>query len=187
MKSVEVADRYAQAIYELGVEEDKLDAIQDDLQGVSRLVNSNDYLMDFLVHPLVPNEDKEGVLEEVLGDSLLRETLNFLKLLVNKDREDYLPLIYERLRKIRRDEQEIIEVEVTVPPDLDRDQLVDEVKSRLDNLLDKSVYVTKVTEDPDLIGGIKLKVGEQIIDGSVQGELEGLREHILEGGSNGRN
>lgn len=187
MKSVEVADRYAQAIYELGVEEDKLDGIQEDLEAVSRLVNSNDYMMDFLVHPLVPNEDKEGILEEVLGDSLLRETLNFLKLLVNKDREDYLPLIYERLRKIRRDEEEIIEVEVTVPPDLDGDEIVDEVKSRLDNLLDKSVYITKVTEDADLIGGIRLKVGEQIIDGSVQGELKGLREHILGGGSNGRN
>jgi len=187
MKSVEVADRYAQALYELGVEEDKLDRIQEDLNEVSQLVDANGYLMDFLVHPLVPNEDKEGVLEEILGESLLRETLNFLKLLVNKDREDYLPLIYERLRKIRRDEQEIIEVEITVPPDLDRDEVEGEVKSRLDSLLNKSVYVTDVTEDPDLIGGIKLKVGEQIIDGSVQGELEGLREHILEGGSNGRN
>lgn len=187
MKSVEVADRYAQAIYELGVEEDKLDKIQDDLDEVSRLVESNDYLMAFLVHPLVPDKDKEEVLDEVLGDSLLRETMNFLKLLVTKDREDYLSLIYERLRKIRRDEQEIIEVEITVPPDLDSDEVVEEVKSRLDSLMDKSVYVTEVTEDPDLIGGIKLKVGEQIIDGSVQGELEGLREHILEGGSNGRN
>lgn len=187
MKSVEVADRYAQAIYELGVEEDKLDRVQEDLNEVSQLVDSNDYLMDFLVHPLVPNEDKGGIIEEVLDDSVLRETLNFLKLLVNKDREDYLPLIYERLRKIRRDEEEIIEVEIAVPPDLEGDKIVDEVKGRLDNLLDKSVYITKVTEDPDLIGGIRLKVGELIIDGSVQGELEGLREHILEGGSNGRN
>jgi len=154
---------------------------------VSQLVDSNDYLMDFLVHPLVPNEDKEGIIEEVLGDSLLRETLNFLKLLVNKDREDYLPLIYERLRKIRRDEEEIIEVEIAVPPDLERDEVVDQVTGRLESFMDKSVYVTKISEDPDLIGGIKLKVGEQIIDGSVQGELEGLREHILEGGSNGRN
>ncbi len=187
MKSVEVADRYAQAIYELGMEEDKLDGIQDDLHEVSRLVDSNEYLRDFLVHPLVPNEDKERVIEEVLSESLLRETLNFLKLLVSKDREDYLPLIYERLRKIRRDEEEIIEVEIVVPSSLDSDELVEEVKSRLDNLIDKSIYVTRVTEDPDLIGGLKLKVGEQIIDGSVQGELKGLREHILGGGSNGRN
>lgn len=186
MKSVEVADRYAEAIYELGVEEGKLDEIQGDLTEVSRLIDSNDQLMDFLVHPLVPNEDKEGLLDEILSDALLRETMNFLKLLVAKDREDYLPLIYKRLRKIRRDKEEIVEVEVTVPPDLDGGRIADKVKNRLEDMMEKSVYVTEVTEDAGLIGGIKLKVGEQIIDGSVLGELKGLREHILEGGSNGR-
>ncbi|MFP4135961.1 MAG: ATP synthase F1 subunit delta [Candidatus Acetothermia bacterium] len=187
MKSVEVADRYAEALYELGSEEGKLDQLQGDLAEVARLVDSNDQLMDFLIHPLVPNEDKESMLDEILGESVLRETLNFLKLLVNKDREDYLPLIYERLRVIRRDEEEIIEVEITVPPDLDGGEIAEEVKGRLEEIMEKSVFVTQIREDAGLIGGIRLKVGEHIIDGSVQGEIRGLREHILEGGSNGRN
>lgn len=187
MKSIEVADRYAQAIYELGVEEDELDRFQEDLAEVSRLIDSNEELMNFLIHPLVPNDDKEDLLDEMLGDSLLRETMNFLKLLVSKDREDYLPLIYKRLRVIRRDEEEIVEVEITIPPGVKKERIADRVKSRLEAMMDKSVYITQITEDAGLIGGIKLKIGEQVIDGSVQGELKGLREHILEGGSNGRN
>lgn len=183
MKSVEVADRYAQAIYELGVEEGILEKLQSDLDEVSQIINSNDYLLPFLVHPLVPEKDKRKILEDVFGDSLLRETLNFLKLLVNKGREDYLPLIYKRLGKIRRDEEEIIEVKITVPPRPGEDGIEEMVKDRLGEITGKAVHVTEIEVDEDLISGIRLQVGDQVIDGSVRSRLEELREFLLEGGS----
>lgn len=187
MKSIEVADRYSQALYELGKEEGVMDELQDDLSEVDRVLDSHDELFSFLIHPLVPDADKKGILDDVFGESLLRETRNFLKILVEKNREDYLPLIYERFRKIRRDEEEIVEVEVTLPPGFDSEEVVEEVTSRLIEMMDKSVQVTEVREDEDLIGGIKLKVGEQVIDGSVRSRLEGLRDFVIEGGSDGRN
>ncbi len=187
MKSIEVADRYSEALYELGKEEGILDGIQTDLGEVDRVLEENDVFFTFLTHPLVPNEDKKGILDDVFGESLLQETRNFLKLVVEKDREDYLPLIYDRLRKIRRDEEEIVEVEVTLPPDFSGEDIVEEIERRLTDIVDKPVQITDVSQDEDLIGGIRLKVGEQVIDGSVRARLEGLRDYVIEGGSDGRN
>lgn len=183
MKSVEVADRYAKALYELGVEEGILERLREDLDEVNRTISSNDYLLSFLIHPLIPDKDKQGILEQVFGESLSRETLNFLKLLVTKDREDYLQLIYKRLGKIRRDAEEIIEVEITIPPGVAEDGIEETVKQRLGEITDKAVHVSGVKVDKELIGGIRLQVGDQIIDGSLRSRLDDLREFLLEGGS----
>ncbi|MBS3792413.1 ATP synthase F1 subunit delta [Candidatus Bipolaricaulota bacterium] len=181
MKSIEVADRYAQAVYELGKEEGILDVLQSDLEEVNKVINTNDDFFPFLSHPLVSDEDKRALLEDIFEKSLSREAMNFLKLLVDKDREDYIPLIYKRVKKIRMDQDEIVEVEVIYPPDFDREEVVSRVESNLRKILDREVWITEVTEDEDLIGGIRLKVGEHVIDGSVQGSLKGLREFILGG------
>ncbi|MCF7889722.1 ATP synthase F1 subunit delta [Candidatus Bipolaricaulota bacterium] len=181
MKSIEVADRYAQAVYELGKEEGILDDLQSDLEEVNKVINTNDDFFPFLIHPLVPNKDKRALLEEVFEDSLSREGMNFLKLLVGKDREDYLPLIYRRVKKLRMDQDEIVEVAVAYPPRFDREEVVSRVEKNLREILDREVWITEVTEDEDLIGGVKLKVGERVIDGSAQGRLEGLRQFVLGG------
>lgn len=181
MKSIEVADRYAQAVYELGKEEGILDVLQSDLGQVNELIDRNDEFFPFLIHPLVPNQDKRVLLEKVFEGSLSREGMNFLKLLVEKDREDYLPLIYRRVKKLRADQDEIVEVEVAFPPSFDREEVVSRVEKNLRDILDREVWISEVTEDEDLIGGVRLKIGERVIDGSVQGRLEGLKQFVLGG------
>ena len=181
MKSIEVADRYAQAVYELGKEEGILDDLQSDLGKVNEVINSNEDFFPFLIHPLVPDKDKQNVLEEIFGETIRREAMNFLKLLVQKDREDYLPLIYKRVKKIRMDQDEIVEVEIAYPPGFDREGVVSRVEENLGEILDREIWITQVTEDEELIGGVRLKIGERVLDGSVQGRLEGLREFVLGG------
>jgi len=181
MKSIEVADRYAQAVYELGKEEGILDDLQSDLEKVNQVIDSNEDFFPFLIHPLVPDKDKQNLLEEIFGEFLCREAMNFLKLLVQKDREDYLPLIFKRVKKIRMDQDEIVEVEVAYPPGFDRDEVINRVEKNLEEILDREIWITEVTEDDELIGGVRLKIGERVIDGSVQGRLEDMREFVLGG------
>ena len=181
MKSIEVADRYAQAVYELGKEEGILDDLQSDLEKVNQVIDSNEDFFPFLIHPLIPDRDKQELLDEVFGEFVSREAMNFLKLLVQKDREDYLPLIFKRVKKIRMDQDEIVEVEVAYPPGFDREDVVSRVEKNLEEILDREIWITEVTEDDELIGGVRLKIGERVIDGSVQGRLEDMREFVLGG------
>ena len=181
MKSIEVADRYAQAVYELGKEEGILDDLQSDLEKVNQVIDSNEDFFPFLIHPLIPDRDKQELLDEVFGEFVSRETMNFLKLLVQKDREDYLPLIFKRVKKIRMDQDEIVEVEVAFPPGFDREDVVSRVEKNLEEILDREIWITEVAEDDELIGGVRLKIGERVIDGSVQGRLEDMREFVLGG------
>jgi F-type H+-transporting ATPase subunit delta len=181
MKSIEVADRYAQAVYELGKEEGILDDLQSDLEKVNQVIDSNEDFFPFLIHPLIPDRDKQELLDEVFGEFVTREAMNFLKLLVQKDREDYLPLIFKRVKKIRMDQDEIVEVEVAYPPGFDSEDVVSRVEKNLEEILDRKIWITEVTEDDELIGGVRLKIGERVIDGSVQGRLEDMREFVLGG------
>jgi len=187
MKSTEVADKYAEALYELGKEGEKLDEIIEDIDSIARTVSEASDFTPFLTHPLVPNTDKIAILERVFGGKVSQQSINFLKILVERDREDYLQLISERLHKIRMDREEIIEVKVSVPPRFFHDGLKGEVHERLSSITDRSVKVTEISREEGLIGGMKLTIGEKVIDGTIRGQLEELREFILEGGKDGRN
>ena len=182
MKSIEVADRYAEALYELGKEEGILEELQSDLAQVNEVINTNEYFFPFLTHPLVPDEDKKRIIDEIFGSDMRVESINFLKILVQKDRESYFPLISERVKKLRMDKEEIVEVTVTLPSGFDREETVSKIETRLAEITEREVWITEVNEDDELIGGIRLKVGEQVIDGSVKARLEGLRDFVLEGG-----
>lgn len=187
MKSTELADKYAEAIYEVGKEEDSLDEFINDLDAVADVVRANEFLPCFLDHPLVPNRDKNTLLERIFGEKVSPRILNFLKILVRKNRESYLQLIRERLHKIRRDKENVLEVQVTIPPKFDVEGLEDEIRARLSEVTDRQVSVTKIDQKEGLIGGAKLAIGEKVIDGSVKAQLEELRDFVLEGGKDGRN
>ena len=181
MKSTEVADRYAQALYNLGNEEGTLDELFGELTSVRSIVLENDEFRTYLEHPLIPKEGKVELIDEVFGGQLGRQTLNFLHLLVDKGREDYLVFIVDRLGSIRSREEGILDVRIHTPEEFGGDGLQEEVESRLGEILDKKVFVRDVITDPDLIAGIKLELPDRYVDGSVKARLRQLRDFVLEG------
>ncbi len=187
MKSTEVADKYAEALYEIGKGEGRLDDFVGELDLVSETVTANESFFQFLTHPLVPDDDKVQVIEGVFGEKISQDIQNFLHVLVSKNREDYIELIRERFHKLRRDKEDILEVEVTIPTGFSREDLAEDIEKRLAEVTDRAVQVTRVSEEKGLIGGAKLSIGDAVIDGSVRGQLEDLREFVLEGGKDGRN
>ncbi len=187
MKSTELADKYAEALYEVGKEEESLDKFINDLDAVADAVSVNEFLPQFLDHPLVPDRAKSTLLESIFGGKVSPRILNFLKILVRKNRESYLQLICERLHKIRRDKEDVLEVQVTVPPKFDVEGLENDIRARLSHITDRQVAVTKIDRQEGLIGGAKLAIGEKVIDGSVKAQIEELRDFVLGGEQDGRN
>ncbi|MFP3953578.1 MAG: ATP synthase F1 subunit delta [Candidatus Acetothermia bacterium] len=187
MKSTEVADKYAEALYEIGKEEGRLDEFVEELDALTEIVTANETFLHFLTHPLVPDGDKVRLIDRVFGSDLSGDIRNFLRVLVSRDREGYIDLIQERFHKLRREKEDILEVEVKVPAGFSREGLSEKIEERLEERTGRTVQVTSLTEEEGLIGGAKLSIGDKVIDGSVKGQLEDLREFVLEGGNDGRN
>jgi F-type H+-transporting ATPase subunit delta len=171
-----VARRYATALYQ---EADRLDAVEtvdDDVSLLRDSLQDNRELSRFFESPVIPNDKKKAVIQSLLKDRVGSLTLDFLHLLVRKDRETMVASILDRYRKLRDEQQGIIDVHARVAQPLSDDDRA----SLSDTLEEKTGRTVRlhVTEDPDLIGGIVIRIGDRVFDGSVQNKLATLRERM---------
>jgi F-type H+-transporting ATPase subunit delta len=171
-----VAKRYAQAVFSLAKEQGTLG------QWATDLALLNDVASDaeagaFLKNPVVDDKAKIALLETFLekGDGQ-SQAKNLVKLLVDKQRLDIIPEIYQLFEESMLAEQGIVYADVTTAEPLsEAGQTI--VQEKLSELIGKQVRLrTKV--DPSIIGGIIALIGDQLIDGSVINQLRQLRERL---------
>jgi F-type H+-transporting ATPase subunit delta len=177
--SVGVAvERYARAIFELGVESGDVARLSAELNDFAASYTSSHDLRTVLENPVVPERQREVVLLEVARRSGLSGLgLNALLLLFRRRRLALLPSISRRLRTLADERSGIHRAKVTSAVSLP-ESYFSELKSRLEQMLGKRVLVEHV-EDPTLIGGIITQVGDNTFDGSIAGRLEELERSLL--------
>ena len=187
MISQEIADRYAQALLELGNEEDILEELAGDIMSLKKIFEESEDLVSFLEHPLIPDEDKQKIITEVVEEGVRRETLNFILLMIDHSREKYLKVVCDRFLDIKSDSQNLTKVKVFSALEEKEDEIEKMIKGKLEEALNTSIEVTEVEKDSNLLGGIKLEIAGKTIDGSASRQLKKLREHLTLGGINGSN
>ena len=168
------AKRYAQAVFDLAVEKDRVDEWAGDLAAISEAVQDNE-LRAFLQHAKVPLANKLQVISEAFSsaDPMVQ---NLVSLLISRGRTDQVGQVdewYLRLLNQRRGRED---VEVWSAVDLD-DVEKDRVKNFLEQLLEKEVELhTQV--DPEILGGLVMRVGDKLIDGSARTRLERMGRQL---------
>lgn len=173
-----VSKTYSSALFEVAVEMDMVDQILAEYEFVN---NSLDEYPDFegiLTSPKVTEVEKKQILEETYGSQISSELLNFFKLLVDKKRSDVLKEAFGDY-KVLVDEHKgliIARVESSVPLDAKE---IEALESKLNELTGQTVTVNNVI-NPDIMGGLVVKVGDKIIDGSVKRKLDSLRHELAQ-------
>ena len=167
MRNVRVARRYASALMAAGEEGKSLEAIARDLETVGRIVETSREFQLMLRSPVISPPKKIAVMQELFESRVGRETIIFMKLLVQKNREGYLPDVIEQFRALRDEKQGLVRIELSSAVTLSRDQRV-----RFNHVLDRSI-----------MGGIVVRIGDTVLDGSVTHQLALLRERMAEGTS----
>jgi F-type H+-transporting ATPase subunit delta len=172
------AKRYAQAVFSLGKERGTLDAWQSDLALLSNVV-SDGRVATFLTNPSVPAERKIAALESTLDTNVQPETRNLARLLIERDRTVLVPEIEEIFADQLRAERGIAVAQVTTAEPLSpaKQELV---REKLEAMTGKRIELA-MKIDPDIIGGIVIRIGDQVIDGSVRNKLERLRSRLAGG------
>ena len=172
------ATRYAQAVFSLGKERGTLDVWQSDLTDLATLTGDS-RVSSYLSNPSITADTKLATLEASLPSTVQPELRNLAKLLVVRNRTNLIPQIREIFEDQVRAERGITVAQVTTSEPLTADEEA-LVREKLAAMTGNTIEIT-ATVDPDIIGGIVVRIGDQVIDGSVRNKLEKMRSRLLAG------
>ncbi|OIP77314.1 MAG: F0F1 ATP synthase subunit delta [Oscillatoriales cyanobacterium CG2_30_44_21] len=175
-----VVSPYAEALMSLAQEQDSLNAIAKDIRLIGDTLAESVDLNQLFASPLIGTDVKKGVIESVFGSQINAITKSFLLLLVDRKRIAFLSAIIDEFKSLLRVIDQVSLAEITAAQKLSRaqeDSLRDSVKTMTKS---KSVELA-VTINPDLIGGVIIKVGSQVVDASIRGQLRRLKSSLTAG------
>lgn len=177
MRGQTIARNYAAALFELAERERALEPFGEAIERVARLIDENRDFRVFLETPRVPASDKKRVIRQTFRDVIPTRVLNFLLLTLDKRRQRllreiaaaYHDLVDERLDRVR------VEVTVARPQE---ERVGARLQETLSALLGKTA-VPHVRVNPEILGGVVVKAGDRIYDGSLRRRLDRLRRQLM--------
>jgi F-type H+-transporting ATPase subunit delta len=176
MLNKSVARRYAEAFFSIAREASKVDEYQSELGKIVQSIEEIDGLKQYFAHPLVPAKDKKDVANKLFASAVSPVTLNFLLLVLDKKRETYLEIIYNEYVAMADESHGIKKAELISAMAVS-DEAVDALAKTLSISTGKTIQL-KLSIDPALLGGVKIRMGDKIIDASVAKKLEMLKKNL---------
>ena len=173
MLNIQLASKYATAIFEIAQDEKNLDGYDKDLGRVRADVFSILEAVKFFQNPLVPQQAKKDLLKRAFDKEISETVMNFLMLLVDKKRIGVFNEIYDIFTSLKNKAQGILIADVTTAFPLTKKQQ-DALIKKLTSLTGRKIKI-RPHKDASILGGIILKIGDKRIDGSAAGRLRALQ------------
>ncbi len=171
------ARRYATALLELAKEQDALDRTLEDVLFIRNTIRDSRDLVLFLKSPIIKPDKKVAALDAIFASEVSELVYKFITLIARKNRQNILDEIVEAYVEKHNEFAGITSAEVFVAYKLDEKQL-SEVTEKLETLTGKKVNVS-VKVQPELKGGMAVKIADTVIDGTVKHKLEQLEDAFL--------
>jgi F-type H+-transporting ATPase subunit delta len=172
----DLARGYAQALFQIARAEGALEQVEDELFRFARMLENENRLREALSDISLPPEHRAKMVEELLGKKASPHTVNIISFLVQQGRARDLPKIIDSLVQLAAEEREraVAEVRTAVPlDDEDREKLIKAITRATGKHVDLKVII-----DPDVIGGLLVRVDDQVFDGTVKRRLQLAKERI---------
>jgi F-type H+-transporting ATPase subunit delta len=173
----EIAEVYARALFEVAQEQDKLDEIHEQLDAFAQAVGENIDLARFFFSPYFSTEDKKDALHKAV-DGADDAVMNFLEALIERHRMPVIFRIRDRFGELWEEERRLLPVEITSAVELD-EKTVREIGDSIGKQVDRKVELSSRV-DPEILGGVVLRVGNFVLDASIRHRLEQLRKQVTQ-------
>ncbi|MCI0582843.1 MAG: ATP synthase F1 subunit delta [Chloroflexi bacterium] len=168
---------YAQALFDIGLETGTVGQIYDDLHAAYNALNGLDAdLRTFFNLPQFRRDDKRRIINLAFEGKVGRPVLGLLNVLVEKRREPLLDNVVEEFNRYRDQHEGRVRARVVTPRKLD-DALLNALRLALEQRIQKSVDLTE-TIDPEVLGGLRVNVGDRVLDGTLRRSLQDLRRNL---------
>jgi F-type H+-transporting ATPase subunit delta len=176
----ELAQVYARSLFEVAREHGSLAELREQLGQFVDAVNENRELALFFFSPYFSTKEKKEALGRMLTDAS-PILMNFLGLLIEKHRMPVIFRIGQEYERLWEEENRMLPVEITSAIELDS-ETTDSVGKNIGERTGRKVTLAAHV-DPDILGGIIIRVGNSILDASIRNRLEQLRRHVAQGAS----
>jgi len=176
--TAEIVEPYAEALMSLAKEKNITDQVGDNIRSLKALFDESQDLTTLLASPLAGAGDKKEVIKKIAGGQIDSFLLNFLLLLVDRQRINVVEAVFDKYLENLRKLNNIVLAEVTSAVEIseaDAGKLVEKVKA----LTGAKGVEMETNVDPDIIGGVIIKVGSQIFDASIKGQLRRISRSML--------
>lgn len=177
MKDRKVANIYAGALLEIGQENNTLEQIEEELHFLSELFSEDKRLMQFLNTPGITIASKKDFVDKILKDRLSDVSMNFLKLLIDNGRQSIIQSVHELLIGLIDQVHNRQRVVVVTSRKLEESTLK-ELRDLLREKYDKDIILLEEI-DETILGGIILRIGDLIVDGSLANDLKNIEKSLL--------
>lgn len=168
-----VSRPYAEALMSIAQSNNVADKFDSDVRSLLNLIKESQPLQNFFANPFISGEDKKGVISKVLTDDTNPIFRNFLMLLVDRRRITLVEdIAQEYLAKLRELNQTVLAEVISAVPLTDEQQQT--IKEKVKSMTDAREVELDSTIDSDIIGGVIIKVGSQVVDSSLKGQLRRL-------------
>lgn len=171
-----VSKRYSNALFEVAFEQGQYEAVQDELSFVTACLNEEPKLYQLLKSPLISSDEKKEILSAIFKENVSKEVFNFLRIIIDKGRESYIESIVEEYRVLaNKVKNKIDAVAITAVPMNELD--LKKLQVNLSMSSGKNIQLQNQV-DPSVKGGVLVKIGDKVIDGTVKSRLENLKEQL---------
>ncbi len=171
----EIAEVYARSLFEVASEHDEVDEVREELGQFADALNEKRELAVFFFSPYFSTEEKKEGLDKLIDDAS-EIFMNFLQALVERHRMPVIFRIRHRYDALWEEENQLLPVQVTSAIELDK-KTVKSIGDRIGKETGRKVELTS-TVDPDILGGLVLRVGNFVLDASIRHRLDQLRKQV---------
>jgi len=173
-----LAGRYAKALFQVGKERNILDRLHADISVFARALRENQGFAYFFDSPEVTRQEKKAKIQELFGDSVSEVFFHFVMVVLDKGRQTLFPEIAEAFNGEMDIYNNRVKALVTASVEL-TPEMKNEIRAQLAKQLNKEVVLIPEV-DESLLGGIKITIDGKVIDGSIKGKLQKMRQFLLE-------
>ncbi|MBI9014576.1 MAG: F0F1 ATP synthase subunit delta [Clostridiales bacterium] len=173
-----VSKTYANALFELALEEQMIDQILAEYEFISNSFDEFPEFLSIINSPKVSTDEKKTIIDDTYGKQVSELLINFLKLLIEKKRSDVMVEVYGDFKAFVEAQKGLVvaKVESVIPLEANE---IKSLEAKLNQVTGKTVTVNNVI-NPDIMGGLVVKVGDKVIDGSIKRKLENLKHELAE-------
>ena len=167
---------YATALFDLAKEQNKVKEFQEQVSVVIEIIEENIQFMELLMHPKIMMDEKIQLVHTVFSGKVAEEITGILTIIVKKGRQNVLLDILKLFLEMVNEYGGVVKATITSAVELNNEQLA-QIKGKIEQSTHKNVEIhTQINKD--LIGGMIIRVGDNVVDASISGKLKTLKEEL---------
>ncbi|PKM95318.1 MAG: ATP synthase F1 subunit delta [Firmicutes bacterium HGW-Firmicutes-1] len=172
-----VAQRYGTALFELALENNQIDEMEQEVVCLKKILSEEKELIELISNPKITLNDRKKVVEDIFKDKISDNLLGLIDLTIHKKRQNMLLQIFEDFLSKVNEHKGVVIVDVTVYTLLSKVQET-ELIGRLEALTKKTIVLNQKV-DKSLVGGLIIRMGDRIMNHSVKGMIGAMSKQLL--------